>query len=141
VNPSQTVETTLWITLLLQTLGAVDAPGKGPRKLPAPRAYAAVLIVWTSLAFMADSGPVGARAARSMSWLLVLVTLVLGPSGKILTGFLAAAARDYGTTPLSGRTVPAASASSSPGGTVGGIPGISAPVLGTNTTSYTSTTV
>jgi hypothetical protein len=88
MNPSQTLETTLWIQMLLQTIGAVDMPGAGPRKLPSPAAYASSIAVWTILGFAADSGPSGARAARSFAWVLILANLALGTAGKALVRLL-----------------------------------------------------
>lgn len=102
MSPPQTIETTLWVAMILQTLGAVDMPGSGPRKLPAPRAYAAILIVWTVLGMVADSSPRMARPARTAAWVMVLATLVLGPAGQRLVSFLQDVATIYAPTPTTG---------------------------------------
>lgn len=121
MSPSQSLETSLWAAMILQTLGAVDAPGSGPRKLPAPRAYAAIFIVWTVLGFVADSSAAAARAARTAAWVTVLATLVLGGAGQRLASFLQNVAGLY--APPS--AVPPARAPSS------------GPVTQTTTTLYT----
>ena len=56
-------------------------PGRGPRKMPAPRAYLAAIIAWAALNLLADTGR--ERAASIVGWVLVLTSLVVGPMGAI----------------------------------------------------------
>lgn len=98
MNPRRTIDTTMWIMVLIQTIGSVDLPGQGPRKLPAPRQYVAIVTLWSILGIVADAGSAGAgRAAAMFSWLLVLAGTILGPFGGKLTSFLQAVARLYPT--------------------------------------------
>lgn len=76
----------MWVMIVLQTLGAVDMPGKGVRKLPSPRVYVPVIVSFAVLELIADMGM--SRAAKYLGWLAVLATLVLGPFGtKLATMF------------------------------------------------------
>jgi hypothetical protein len=88
----------------LQTLGSVDMPGRGPRKLPSPRAYAAIIVTWGILQLIADAGGEAAgRATRAMAWVIVLVGMVLGPFGAAAAGFLNKTATAL-TQPTAGNT-------------------------------------
>lgn len=79
------LQASFWAMVILQTLGSVDAPGRGPRKMPAPRAYAAIIVAWGVLQLVADSGGERAgRAAKAVAWVIVLVGMVLGPFGSSL---------------------------------------------------------
>ena len=69
--------------VLLQTIGSVDMPGRGERKLPSPRSYLAIVIAWGGLQIAADAG--AERPATVFGWLLVLVGMVAGPFGSQLT--------------------------------------------------------
>jgi hypothetical protein len=72
--------------IVLQTIGSVDMPGKGPRKLPAPRAYAAIIVTWGVLQLVADMGGERAgRAAKSVAWVIALAGMVIGPFGSVVT--------------------------------------------------------
>jgi hypothetical protein len=86
---------------VLQTLGAVDLPGLGPRKMPAPRAYVAIIVTWAGLDLLADTGR--ARAASVVGWVLVLTSLVAGPNGRTLTSFLGTVANLYQTRNVTGQ--------------------------------------
>jgi hypothetical protein len=93
MNPSQTVQSTLWAAVFIQTIGAVDPPGKGPRKLPAPGQYVAIFAAWSVLEFMA-SGSL-AKGARAMSIVFLLVTLVLGSGGQRIIALMGSIASTY----------------------------------------------
>lgn len=83
------ISTSMWILILLRTIGAVDMPGlkkkenEGVRKLPAPRTYLVVVIAWSTLGLMDDAGM--GRAAATIGWVLDLAALLLAPFG---TSFL-----------------------------------------------------
>lgn len=79
-----------WLMVTLQTVGSVDMPGKGARKMPAPRAYLAVIVAWSVLSLLADAGM--ERAARLVGWALVITGLVVGPFGQRVMSLLNVAA-------------------------------------------------
>ena len=105
----------MWAAILIQTIGAVDPPGKGPRKLPAPSMFVAIFAVWSVLQLMA-SGSL-ARGARAMSIVLLLVTIVLGPGGARLISLMSGIAEEFGTAP--GTPVAGTDTSSSSGSAAG----------------------
>lgn len=73
----------------LQTIGSVDMPGRGPRKMPSPRAYAAIIVTWGILQLIADAGGERAgRATKVTAWVIVLAGMVLGPFGATFVKFL-----------------------------------------------------
>lgn len=66
--------------IFLQTIGSVDMPGSGPRKMPSPRAYLAPIFVYLVLTLVADTGHGRERLASAAGWLIVLTSLVKGPA-------------------------------------------------------------
>jgi hypothetical protein len=110
----------MWAAIGIQTIGAVDPPGQGPRKLPAPGQYVAIFAAWSVLQFMA-SGTM-ARGARAASIVFLLVTVVLGPGGNRLIALMGSITTMFGgvSTTAVGNT-----------GTAAGAPA-SAPVTPTN---------
>lgn len=89
--------------VLVQTIGSVDMPGSGPRKMPAPRQYIAILITWLVLQLVASIGAGAARAAASVGWLLVLAGLVLGPFGKQVVNLFAVISQQFAPNSTSGQ--------------------------------------
>jgi len=86
--------------IILQTIGNVDLPGQGPRKLPAPKQYIAIVTVWAILDLVADMANASViRAASAFAWLLVLGSLVLGTSGQRITSFLGDIAKLFPAQP------------------------------------------
>ena len=83
-----------WVMIMLQTLGAVDLPGYGPRKMPAPSAYATAIVAWMVLQLGADAGY--EDGASKFGWLIVLASMVLGPVGKQLIKIINWIAKYYG---------------------------------------------
>jgi hypothetical protein len=73
--------------ILLQTVGSVDLPGQGARKLPAPKQYVAIIVLWSILGFVADLNAGAARVASQFSILLVLAGAIVGPFGQRFLGF------------------------------------------------------
>ena len=83
------LQSSFWLMIALQTIGSVDMPGRGARKMPSPRAYASIIITWGILQIIADSGGERAgRATRVTAWVIVLVGMVLGSFGTTLVNFL-----------------------------------------------------
>ena len=82
---SDTLNATFWTMIVLQTIGSVDMPGMGNRKLPAPRAYVAIVVLWGSLSIAADLGQ--ERIANAMAVLVTLTGAVVGPFGQRLASF------------------------------------------------------
>jgi hypothetical protein len=70
----------------LQTMGSVDMPGKGERKMPAPRSYLAIIALFSALHLVADAG--AERAASAAAWITVLLGVVKGPFGNQLTSLI-----------------------------------------------------
>lgn len=71
-------------------------PGKGPRKMPSPRNYAALIVAWGTLQLVADMGM--ERAAKAIAWVLVLGGLVLGPFGTIVSNALNSVSSTVGSS-------------------------------------------
>lgn len=90
-NPDRQLQVTFWLMIAIQTITALDVtPAKGPRKLPAPRAYVAAVILWAIFGVIADAG--GERAAAALAWMTLLSGAIMGTMGKTLTDFLATVA-------------------------------------------------
>lgn len=89
------LQTSFWMMVLVQTIGSVDLPGSGARKMPAPRAYVAILVTWLILQLVADAGENARRAATALGWVLVLTGMVVGPFGQRFVSFLNAVASQF----------------------------------------------
>jgi hypothetical protein len=90
------LQSSFWVMIFLQSMGSVDMPGKGARKLPSPRAYIATLVIWSILFLVGDKGSGNAaRAAGAMGWLTVLAGLVVGPFGSQLVSLFNGVATAY----------------------------------------------
>ena len=76
-------------------------PGSGERKMPAPRSYVAIIVLFGTLHLIADAG--AQRAASVMAWITVLVGLVKGPFGDKLTNFYNVVADKFATPPAGGK--------------------------------------
>lgn len=61
-------------------------PGRGERKLPAPRAYIAIIALFATLHLISDAGM--ERGASVAAWVTVLVGMIRGPFGNKLTGLI-----------------------------------------------------
>lgn len=84
------LQTSFWVMVVLQTLGSVDMPGRGPRKMPSPRNYLAIIILWGVLQVIADTGR--ERGVVIFAWVVVLAGMVLGPFGSQLAKLFNSAA-------------------------------------------------
>lgn len=89
MNYDSSLQTSFWLMVILQTIGSVDMPGKGPRKMPSPRSYFSILIAWIVLQIGADAGY--ERPASVVGWVIVLAGLVLGPFGQRVTSIFTSA--------------------------------------------------
>jgi hypothetical protein len=89
MDQTTSLQASFWFMVVMQTIGSVDMPGRGPRKMPSPRAYAAIIITWGILQLIADAGGERAgRATKVTAWVIVLVGMVLGPFGTSFVKFL-----------------------------------------------------
>lgn len=76
------LQTSFWVMIIVQTLGSVDMPGHGPRKMPSPRQYVAILVTWLVLELVAGINAGAEKATAAIGWALVLTGLVVGPFGR-----------------------------------------------------------
>lgn len=100
MNPERSLFASFWTIVLVNTLGTVDMPMTGGKRLmPAPRNYMAIVVVWGSLGLVADTGSAErGRAAAIVGWVLVATSLIgnvvqnrsgqIGVAGLRLTGFI-----------------------------------------------------
>lgn len=78
MNPRKVLNATFWAAVFIQTLGSVDVGpnAKEPkRKMPSPKVYLAIVIVWAVLGWVAQISDNLARAAASLGGLVVVTTL------------------------------------------------------------------
>lgn len=93
VDSNNSLQSSFWVMILLQTIGSVDMPGRGPRKMPSPRTYGAVIVAWGILQLVADAGGERAgRAAKAVGWVIVLTGMAVGPFGKVVTNLFTSVA-------------------------------------------------
>lgn len=86
MDDDKSINAAMWIMIFVQILGNVDPPGKGPRKMPPPRAFIPVIVGFSIIHLMADAG--WSRAGKAMAWLTVAAAAVLGPFGQSFASFL-----------------------------------------------------
>jgi len=96
MNPESQLNASMWLMIVIQTVGAIDIPGHGKpkkgengkllpeRKLPAPKVYVATIVLWSIFGLIADAGQ--GKAAAMMSWVTTLTAMVIGPFGGVLAG-------------------------------------------------------
>lgn len=107
MNDLNSLQTSFWLMVIIQTIGSVDMPGRGPRKMPSPRSYGAILIAWGVLITIADAGREGAaRAATAVGWVIVLAGMVLGPFGTTITSLFTSVANAVSSGATTTATVP-----------------------------------
>lgn len=82
--------------VLAQTIGSVDMPGRGARKMPAPRQYVAIVVTWLVLQLIGGISAGAERATAAIGWVLVLTGLVLGPFGQRIVGLFKSVSSNYG---------------------------------------------
>lgn len=118
----ESLQTSFWVMVLIQTIGSVDMPGRGARKMPSPRDYVAIVVTWMVLMLISGISQQVQRATAAMGWLLVVAGMVLGPFGQRMVSFFKTVAQNFAiapqtstsgssgptgatTTPTSGRSV------------------------------------
>lgn len=79
--------------IVLQTIGSVDLPGKGPHLMPAPKQYLAIIAGWSVLDIFDDMGY--GKAASAMGWLMVAAGMLVGPFGKRVVNVMNTINQDY----------------------------------------------
>lgn len=97
MNSDGSLQASFWLMIALQTIGSVDMPGYGARKLPAPRAYVAIVVTWSVLTLIEDAGY--EEAANVMAWVTVLAGMVAGPFAQKLVGFMGTISKNFAVAP------------------------------------------
>jgi len=110
------LQTSFWVMVLVQTIGSVDMPGRGDRKMPAPRQYVAITVTWLILMLLAGISDGAKRATAAAGWLLVLTGMVVGPFGQRTVSFLQTVAQNFPAAPPTPTTAP--TSTSQPSGSV-----------------------
>lgn len=100
MRPARTIQSTWIAMLILQTIGTVDTQ----RRLPAPRQFAAISVLWGMLFLAADTGL--GRVASRLSILVLLTASVVGPFGTRFVTFLTTIARQFAANPTTGAITP-----------------------------------
>src|ERR1700733_10111096 len=89
--------------IVFQTIGSIDMPNSKnapysiARKLPAPKMYVAIVVLWSTLHLLADIGK--GRAASIIGWVLVLSGMTVGPFGTRFVGFVQTIAQQFSVNP------------------------------------------
>lgn len=104
---NDSLQTSFWVMVLVQTIGSVDVPGRGARKMPAPRQYVAIVATWVVLQLISKINDSTERAAAAFSWVIVLAGLVVGPFGQRLVSLFQAIAQNFpAATPVTSTSSP-----------------------------------
>lgn len=93
MKPSRLIMSTFFTMIFVQTVGTVDSQNR----LPAPRQFVAISVLWGILFLMA--GTSAAKIAARLSALIVLTGMVLGPFGKVAIGFLNTVTEKFAVNP------------------------------------------
>ena len=99
MGSKKVLHTTFWAMVVLNTIGSIDPPGSGGRKMPAPRVYVAAVVLWSILGLVAEAGSNQARLAARLSYLVLATGALIGPFGKKLLGFLEGIATNFAVAP------------------------------------------
>lgn len=110
-SDQRSIEVAMWLLVFVQIIGNVDAPGRGPRKLPPPRAFVPIIVGFTLLEMLADAGL--SKAAKGLAWVTVAAAATLGPFGTRFVNFLNTVASNFAIQ----QSTPAVTPSTTPGGT------------------------
>lgn len=110
MNEQSQLNASMWLMITVQTIGAIDNPGHGhpgvgrdgkaaqvTRKMPAPKTYVAVAVLWSIFGLITDAGQ--GKAAVAMAWITTLTAMVIGPFGSVGTKFLKTIADNFYTAP------------------------------------------
>jgi hypothetical protein len=106
MSDERTLQGTFWLMIVLQTIGSVDMPGKGARKLPAPHSYVSIIVAWALLGLTADLGQ--PKIASRLSLLMLLTGALLGPFGQRAIDLMNNVATNFAVTPPAPTTQPTA---------------------------------
>ncbi len=99
MSPARTLSATFWAMVLVQTIGSTDIFTDGPRKLPAPKQYVAIGVLWAILHLF--EGTRLERPAAALSVVVLLAAAVLGPFGVVALSFLAYVSGRFSLAPAS----------------------------------------
>lgn len=100
MKPSRVILGTFLVMIVTQTYNAID----GQHRLPAPRKFVAISVVWGILYLLVDLG-LGKIAAR-LSILIMLTGLVVGPFGTLIIRFLNTVTNQFAIPPNEDAGVP-----------------------------------
>lgn len=104
MDDDRSIATALWTMIVIQTIGSVDLPGRGARKMPSPRAYVIIIVAMGTLQLMAEAG--ATKAAKALAWSAVVAGVVLGPFGARILNFINTVSSTFGVTPTPPTTAP-----------------------------------
>lgn len=99
MSPARTISATFWAMVVVQTIGSTDIFTAGPRKLPAPKQFVAIGVLWSI--FHLFEGTRLERTAAGLSALVLLSAMVLGPFGGVALGFLSYVSSRFSLAPAS----------------------------------------
>lgn len=119
MNDRRLLSATFWAMVIVQTIGSVDLPGYGTRKLPSPKQYVAIVVLWGILNLVADAGPSYAKFASKLSALVLLTGAVAGPFGSRAIGFLNLISHAFSLAPATATPAGGASVSVPPATSTG----------------------
>lgn len=121
MKPARVIQTTYFLMLIIQTVGSIDTK----ERLPAPRQFVAISVLWGLLFLMADTS-LNKLAAR-LSALIVLTGMVIGPFGKVAVKFLNRIASEFAIPPVP--VLPAWAKQSRPTADDTDAPGATGPII------------
>jgi hypothetical protein len=101
--------------VIVQTIGSTDIFTAGPRKLPAPKQFVAIGVLWSI--FHLFEGSKYERTVSALSVLVLLSAIVLGPFGGVALGFLSYVSSRFSLAPAGSGGGGSPSLSPSPPGT------------------------
>lgn len=126
MSPRRVLQVTFWLAVVLQTIGSVDLPGvpskssplggAGTRKMPAPRAYVAIVVLWSILGLVAELGSSTGKLAARLSLVTLLVGAVVGPFGSKAIGLLETVSSRFAIAPPAPGSTSSPAAPSTSGG-------------------------
>lgn len=96
MKPGRVILSTFFIMIVIQTVGSVDSQNR----LPAPRQFVAISVLWGLLFLMAETTL--NRVAARLSVLIVLTGMVIGPFGRVAIAFLNKVTEEFAIDPKMG---------------------------------------
>lgn len=104
--------------IVLQTIGSIDLPNSKnapyavARKMPAPKQYVSIVVLWSTLHLLGDAGY--GRPAAIVGWVLTLTGMVAGPFGTRFVSFLQTVAQQFPVNPNAQTQTPQPSGNTGP---------------------------